>query len=370
MKNTQKDPDEMFYDIIKSYMDNERPDAEEQADFEAWISDEEHYDMKMKALDRAWDEMVAKTKGRTPAPDNATEFERLKKRLGIEEAETTEAEGNKENSDTAETVCEGTFQEAKRVLPMNGKSHRLLRFWQSAAAVLVACVGILSFLLLQKEPAADLIQRFTPVAAMHHVTLPDGTDVQLNSTSTLLYPNRFTGDTRSVYLVGEANFKVKPDPKHPFIVKSDDFQVTALGTEFNVTAWAGKGEISTVLLSGSVKVECNDLKQYTLLRPGEQITYDKERHTCLVDKPDLKDATAWQRGEIVIKDLTLCEIISVLKRKYDYEFVYRKKELSGDRYRFRLRDDAPLREVMEIITDVAGNLSFEITGNKCHIRMK
>lgn len=202
---------------------------------------------------------------------------------------------------------------------------------------------------------------------MHHVTLPDGTDVQLNSTSTLLYPNRFTDDTRSVYLVGEANFKVKPDKKRPFIVKSENFQVTALGTEFNVTAWAGKGEISTVLLSGSVKVECDGLNQYTLLRPGEQLTYCKEQRTCLVDKPDLKDATAWQRGEIVIKDLTLCEIISVLKRKYDYEFIYRKKELNGDRYRFRLRDDAPLREVMEIITDVAGNLSFEITENKCHI---
>lgn len=367
MKNIKKDPDKMFYDIIKSYMDNEHPDTEEQADFDAWISDKEHSGMKMKALDRAWTEMVAKTKGMASAPDNATEFERLKKRLGIEEPENTEAERNKENSDTAETVCEGTAPKAKRTIPMNGNFHRLLRFWQSAAAVLVAGVGILSFLLWQKESDADLIQRFTPAAAMHHVTLPDGTKVQLNSTSTLLYPNRFTGDNRSVYLVGEANFKVKPDKKHPFIVKSEDFQVTALGTEFNVTAWAGKGEISTVLLSGSVKVECDGLNQYTLLRPGEQLTYNKEQRTCLVDKPDLKDATAWQRGEIVIKDRTLCEIISVLKRKYAYEFIYRKKELNDDRYRFRLRDDAPLREVMEIITDVAGNLSFEITENKCHI---
>ena len=35
-----------------------------------------------------------------------------------------------------------------------------------------------------------------------------------------LYPQEFTGDSRSVFLLGEANFKVKPDKKRPFIVKS------------------------------------------------------------------------------------------------------------------------------------------------------
>ena len=34
------------------------------------------------------------------------------------------------------------------------------------------------------------------------------------------YPEAFKGDTRTVYLVGEANFKVKKDPEKPFIVRS------------------------------------------------------------------------------------------------------------------------------------------------------
>ena len=69
---------------------------------------------------------------------------------------------------------------------------------------------------------------------MRSLTLPDGTKVQLNSQSTLLYPQEFTGKDRSVFLIGEANFKVKPDKKHPFIVKSNDFQVTALETASSV----------------------------------------------------------------------------------------------------------------------------------------
>ena len=56
----------------------------------------------------------------------------------------------------------------------------------------------------------------------------------LNSKSTLFYPESFNGKTRSVYLIGEGYFKVRPDKEHPFIVKGADFQVTALGTEFNV----------------------------------------------------------------------------------------------------------------------------------------
>ena len=81
----------------------------------------------------------------------------------------------------------------------------------------------------------------------------------LNSRSTLLYPEQFAGKTRSVYLIGEANFQVKPDEKHPFIVKANDFQITALGTEFNVNAYPENNELIATLLEGSVKVEFNNL---------------------------------------------------------------------------------------------------------------
>ena len=92
---------------------------------------------------------------------------------------------------------------------------------------------------------------------MRSLTLPDGTKVQLNSKSTRLYPQEVTGDSRSVFLLGEANFKVKPDKKRPFIVKSNDLQITALGTEFNVSAYPESQEIATTLISGSIRVDYN-----------------------------------------------------------------------------------------------------------------
>ncbi|MCQ5209081.1 FecR domain-containing protein, partial [Bacteroides thetaiotaomicron] len=73
------------------------------------------------------------------------------------------------------------------------------------------------------------------------------------------YPEEFAGKTRSVYLFGEANFQVKPDEKHPFIVKANDFQITALGTEFNVNAIPDNTELIATLLEGCEKEEFNNL---------------------------------------------------------------------------------------------------------------
>ncbi|MCQ5209085.1 FecR domain-containing protein, partial [Bacteroides thetaiotaomicron] len=75
----------------------------------------------------------------------------------------------------------------------------------------------------------DFVECFKPTAEIRELTLPDGTPVMLISRSTLLYPQQFAGKTRSEYLIGEANLQVKPDEKQPFIVKANDFKITALG---------------------------------------------------------------------------------------------------------------------------------------------
>ena len=75
-----------------------------------------------------------------------------------------------------------------------------------------------------------------PRGEQKQVTLPDGTTAYLNSGTLLVYPQKFTGDLRSVYLIGEANFDVKKDKQHPFIVKTNHLKVKVLGTKFNVHA--------------------------------------------------------------------------------------------------------------------------------------
>lgn len=245
---------------------------------------------------------------------------------------------------------------------------KLLRFWQiSAACLLIALLSTLYFTSNEIPVNADLIEQYVPIAEMTRLTLPDGTEVQMNSTTTLLYPEQFTGESRSVYLIGEANFKVAKNEKQPFIVKSNDFQVTALGTEFNMKAYPGDPALSATLLSGSVEVRFNNLASALILKPSEQFTYNKQTKEETISHPDIDEVTAWQRGELVFKSTTLKEIITVLERKYPYSFVYALNTLKDDKYTFRFKDKTSLREVMDIITEVSGNIRYRIEDDKCYI---
>ena len=205
---------------------------------------------------------------------------------------------------------------------------------------------------------------------MQNITLSDGTQVMINSESTLLYPQQFTGDSRCVYLVGEANFKVRRDEAHPFIVKSADFQVTALGTEFNVSAYPEEEEVTATLISGKVLVEYNGLKEQEILKPNEQLAYNKHTRLGSVTYPDMQDVTAWQRGEIVFRSMTMEEIFPRLERKYPYTFVYSFHSLKSDRFNLTFGQNASIEEVMDIIARVTGNLDYKIVGDKCYLTVR
>ena len=300
-----------------------------------WLADEEHVDEKNEALRELWEQA-----GEQRIPDGMQQsIQRMRQNLGMQSV---------------------TSQ----------RNYQLL-IWRAAAIFLLAVSSISIYLMLEKDrPEKDLVECYIPTAAIHELTLPDGTDVMLNSKSTLLYPEQFTGATRSVYLIGEANFKVKPDKKHPFIVKANDYQVTALGTEFNVNAYPESNELIATLLEGCVKVEFNNLMSNVILKPNEQLIYNKQTKQYNLRLPEISDVTAWQRGELVFSNMYLEDIFTHLERKFPYTFIYSLHNMKKNTYSFRFRNQATLEEVMEIISQVVGDVNSVIKGNKCYVTNK
>lgn len=301
-----------FKQIIKLFTEHEYPESTQQ-EFYQWLVDEEHAPEKEEALQGLWEKALRA----------------------------------------------GSAPKIRRIRP--------IRIWQAAAVFFLIAASSLYLSNLYKATEDNLLQQYIPTAEMQSFTLPDGTQVQLNSHSTLLYPKKFTGKNRSVFLIGEANFKVRPDKKHPFIVKSNDFQVTALGTEFNVTAYPEHATSAATLISGSVLVEYNNLKSQIILKPNEQLAYNKKTHEDQLCMPDMKEVTAWQRGELIFREMTVQDIITVLERKYPYTFEYKLKSLKTDRYSFRFKDGASLAEVMDVIVSVVGQMEYQIKENKCYL---
>ena len=300
-----------------------------------WLADEEHVDEKNEALHELWKQAEGQR-----APDGMQQsIQRMRQNLGMQSA---------------------TSQ----------RNYQLL-IWRAAAIFLLAVSSISIYLMLEKDrPEKDLVECYIPTAETRELTLPDGTHVMLNSKSTLLYPEQFTGETRSVYLIGEVNFKVKPDKKHPFIVKANDYQVTALGTEFNVNAYPDSNELIATLLEGRVKVEFNNLMSNIILKPNEQLVYDKHTKAHNLRMPEIDDVTAWQRGELVFSNMHLEDIFTNLERKFPYAFVYSLHSLKKNTYSFRFSKQANLEEVMKIISQVVGNVNYVVKGNKCYVTSK
>lgn len=321
--------------VISMYAHSDHTPAVE-ADIQSWLADDTLRDQKDQALDALWSEVMA-----APQASRSRTSQAWKR-----------------------------FVTANRLNPATPyvTLSRRLRIWQAAAAILTLITLGSIFLMTRPVDTPDIIQQHTAVATVNTFLLPDGTEVLLNSGSTLIYPDRFTGDQRCVYLIGQGNFKVHPDKAHPFIVKTDNFQVTALGTEFDINAYPDLDEITATLLEGSVKVEYSNLTGKAVLYPGQQLVFNKRTQQATLNHSALDDVTAWQHGDLALSNLTVPEILRTIERKYNYRFAYSPAAFADDRYTFRFSSSAPLQEVMSIISDVSGgHVRYQINGRDCQV---
>lgn len=217
---------------------------------------------------------------------------------------------------------------------------------------------------------ATMVERYSKNGLRETIVLPDGSVIHLNSGSYIFYPENLEGKTRAVYLVGEADFKVAKNPKKPFIVRSANMMVTALGTEFNVKAYPEEELMTTTLIEGKVKVNCNDTASYFLV-PGQQIIYTKSTLKSQLVEANIADVTAWQRGEVVLNKVTISEIIKNLERHYGITFhTSKKKLLNQDRYNFVFKENANIKEVLDVMQTVIGDFKYRLEGNICYIIWK
>jgi transmembrane sensor len=127
--------------------------------------------------------------------------------------------------------------------------------YAAIAAVIALMAGVGYYFYNERQPQTSYLYASTSFGERKQVTLPDGSQVILNSCSRLQYPNKFVGNTRSVRLNGEAFFRVIHKEKKPFFVKTRNFNVKVLGTQFNVKSYPDDEIESIRVKSGKVQVD-------------------------------------------------------------------------------------------------------------------
>ncbi len=193
-----------------------------------------------------------------------------------------------------------------------------------AASLLIGLSGIGSLFLQRQAPPA-WITVYTKNNLRNTFDLPDGTTVQLNSSSSLSYPVEFTGAQRPVKLVGEAYFKVAHHAKQPFVVRvaDDKLAVKVLGTEFTVSAYAGEETVQTTLIAGSIEVEIPEAKRKEILKPDEMATFTLQRNELRITPADVSQATDWMYNKLVFRETSMGDVLKRLARFYDVRFEIR-----------------------------------------------
>lgn len=150
--------------------------------------------------------------------------------------------------------------------------------------------------------------------------LPDGSTVTLNHGSTLKVPIKFANSTRTVYFEGEGFFEVAPDPKHPFIVKTNNADVKVLGTSFNVRSYSNNPNMEVAVKTGRVQVagilDENTGNKVVLAKNQKGIVLYENGEINKIDHYDLNDL-AWYTGQLKFESSSLAGVINILNRAYN-----------------------------------------------------
>ena len=214
----------------------------------------------------------------------------------------------------------------------------------------------------------------TPRGGQYRLTLPDGTQVWMNSASELRYPTSFREANRVVELSGEAYFEVAQNARQPFKVKANGTEVKVLGTHFNVHAYPDEPNTQTTLVEGSIQVsnptsdisksanpnQRSAISKSAILVPGQQAVTTREDLTTR--NANIKQVLSWKNGLFIFEEMKLEEVLREISRWYDIEVEYRAP-VSEEHYGGVINRHSPLPKVLELLQE-NGIQHFKIEGRK------
>ncbi len=197
-------------------------------------------------------------------------------------------------------------------------------------------------------------------AEYQKVVLPDGTNVWINSASSLCYPTAFAGNERKVELTGEAYFEVVHNPAKPFRVVSNNQTVEVLGTHFNINAYNDEPAVKTTLLEGKVKVTAAADNTIRYLLPGQQAALNNNSFT--VKPVETDEAVAWKNGKFMFESDNIQYIMRMVSRWYNVDVVY-SGPIPDDKFDGGISRFKNASELLNIL-QLTGKVRFKIEGRR------
>lgn len=163
------------------------------------------------------------------------------------------------------------------------------------------------------------------------LTLSDGTKIWMNADTKLRYPETFDGNTREVYLSGEAFFEVAKNTAKPFIIHLANGTVKVVGTSFNIRAYDNEKVVEASVATGKVafipKYSTTKKTDTVFLTADKKLRFVLGNDQAIVAPTRSNEDRAWIGGKLTYKGMTFEDIGFDLERNFGKPLVFMTDEV-------------------------------------------
>src|SRR5687767_13050059 len=205
----------------------------------------------------------------------------------------------------------------------------------AAMLVLLAGLGIGAYKIFINPKSAtpvqgNLVQKQNAKGVKSTIELADGSKIWLNADSKVQYPALFNGNTREVYLNGEAFFDIAKNPSKPFIIHLSNGTVRVLGTSFNIKAYDNEPVVETSVATGKVafipRLKNNRKADTVFLTPNNKVVYRLDEEKISTAATVSSEDKAWTEGKMIFRSMSFEEIAVELERNFGKKVLFRNEE--------------------------------------------
>lgn len=246
------------------------------------------------------------------------------------------------------------------------KKYNIKKILAYSFSILLLIITFVYFLVPGSSSPVMTSKFETGMGERKQYILPDGSTVILNSNSSFSFNEGFGKDDRQIEMTGDAFFKVAKNPSKHFIVKSNGFSTTAIGTSFYVHAGTSSADYRVDLLEGKVKLEKIISGETSYLKAGEKALWTNTISSFTKQKYDTVSLNKWIKGILTFNNMPVEDAFTELENWYSVKIEDRRSNpevisINGDYV------NAPLEDVLKIIC-FSLSCSYHFENNKIIIQ--